>query len=174
MGTEFDDFDDAAREAERAVEDERERLIGEAGRLDGLLKVIDRARALAGENESLRDENASLQRQLEDERRRRAELEMKMTEMGKLSAGVAKKTSHEELLKALRTYVNTSKRKSLSKRTAIKVMLMELANTVGIVFPEDLAAAIDTLDDEQPDPKVVTVKGNYNDIHDNGGVNIKK
>ena len=45
---------------------------------------------------------------------------------------------------------------------------MAMANSV--TFPEDLAATIDSLDDEQPEAKVVNVAGNYNDIHDNGHV----
>lgn len=51
-------------------------------------------------------------------------------------------------------------------------MVLELANANGIVFPEDLAATLDSLDDEQPDPKVVNVAGNYNDIHNNDQVNM--
>ena len=46
---------------------------------------------------------------------------------------------------------------------------MVLANK--LTLPEDLAAAIECLDDDQADPKVVNVTGNYNDIHDNGTVN---
>ena len=49
-------------------------------------------------------------------------------------------------------------------------MVLELAMANGVAFPEDLAASIDSLDDEQPEAKVVNVAGNYNDIHDNGSV----
>jgi hypothetical protein len=43
-----------------------------------------------------------------------------------------------------------------------------------IKLPADLEATIDSLDDEQSDPKTVVVNGNYNDIHDNEGVNLNR
>lgn len=78
--------------------------------------------------------------------------------MTKLSASVAGKTSQEELVKALRVFVNKSKRKRLEKRTLVKEIVMELVVANGIVLPEDLAATIDSLDDEQPveQPQVVS------------------
>ena len=101
-------------------------------------------------------------------------LEMKLSEMTKLSGDVAKKSSQEGLLKAVRTFVNKSKHKRIEKRMAVKEMLLELANANSIVFPEDLATTIDALDDEQSEAKVVNVTGNYNDIHDNGSVGLKE
>ena len=53
------------------------------------------------------------------------------------------------MLKALRIYINISKRKTLSKRVAVKMMIMELANAIGLSFPEDMVAALEALDDEQ-------------------------
>ena len=61
----------------------------------------------------------------------------------------------------------------VEKRIAVKEMVLEMANANGVVLPEDLAATIDALDDEQLDARVVNVQGNYNDIHDNTKVNIK-
>ena len=78
----------------------------------------------------------------------------------------------EELLEALRIFINKSKQKRIEKRTAVKEMVLELANANGIVFPEDLAATLDSLDDEQPASKVVNVAGNYKDIHNNDQVNM--
>ena len=78
------------------------------------------------------------------------------------------------LLKAVRTFVNRSKQKRIEKRMAVKEMLLELANANSIVFPADLAATIDALDDEHSEPKTVTVHGNYNDVHDNGSVGLKE
>ena len=75
------------------------------------------------------------------------------------------------MLKALRVFVNKSKRKKVDKRIAVKEMVLELANANGVLLPEDLSAAIDSLDDEQLEARVVNVQGNYNDIHDNGSVN---
>ena len=102
-----------------------------------------------------------------------AALEMKLSEMTKLSGDVANKSSQEGLLKAVRTFVNKSKHKRIEKRMAVKELL-ELANANSIVFPEDLATTIDALDDEQSEAKVVNVTGNYNDIHDNGSVGLKE
>ena len=84
---------------------------------------------------------------------------------------MAKKASQDELLKAIRVFVNKSKRKKIEKRIAVKEMVLEMVNANSIVLPEDLALAIDALDDEQTEARVVNVQGNYNDIHDNGNVN---
>ena len=72
-----------------------------------------------------------------------------MAEMSKLSAGMAKKTSQDDLTKALRTYANRSKRKTPDKRAFAKTAILEIANANGLALPEDLAATIDCLDDEQ-------------------------
>ena len=71
-----------------------------------------------------------------------------------MSVGVAKKSSQDEVQKALRTYVNISKRKTLSKRVAVKMMIMELGNAIGLTFPEDMIATLEALDDEQTEPKI--------------------
>jgi len=111
---------------------------------------------------------------LDDEKQQRAELEMKLMEMGKLTTGMAKKASEDNLIKALRTYVNRSKRKTADKRAFAKSATLEIANANGLDLPEDLKAAIESLDDEQTEPKMVTVQGNYNDVHDNGEVRFKE
>jgi len=111
-----------------------------------------------------------LRGQLQEEKELRVKVEMQLKEMSKLSASVAGKASQDEVLKALRVFVNKSKRKKLEKRIAVKEMVLELAMANGVAFPEDLATSIDSLDDEQPEAKVVNVAGNYNDIHDNGSV----
>ena len=64
-------------------------------------------------------ENESLKQQLIEERERRAMREMELAEMSKLSAGMAKKSSEEALLKALSAYVNRSKRKTAGKNGCI-------------------------------------------------------
>ena len=140
-------------------------------------RLNDMQQALV-ENEQLRQRVAVLENEVEQQRKMwheekelRTKLEMQLNEMTKLSASVAGKASQEELLKALRVFVNKSKRKRPEKRTAVKEMVMELAFANGIALPEDLAATIDSLDDEQPETKVVNVAGNYNDIHNNGTVN---
>ena len=67
---------------------------------------------------------------------------------------MAKKASEDNLLKALRTYVNRSKRKTADKRAFAKSATLEIANANGLDLPEDLKAAIESLDDEQAEPKV--------------------
>ena len=130
------------------------------------------ARKLMSENEKQTAEIESLREQLQEEKRLRAEMEMKMAEMSKLSAGMAKKSSEEDLLKALRTYANRSKRKTLDKRTFAKSAILEIANVNNLTLPEDLATTVDSLDDEQAEPKIVIETAG--DVIAEGGVkNVK-
>lgn len=172
MDKAFMNYAEMAREARIELEHERERLTDKLEQIDLFLQVMEHSDERDAAYKKLQEENEMLQQQLNDERKQKAELEMKMNEMSKLSAGVAKKSSEEDLLKALRTYVNRSKRKTIDKRAFAKTATLEIANANGLLLPEDLAAMIESLDDEQTDPKVVNVSGNYNDIHDNGGVSL--
>ncbi len=122
------------------------------------------------ENERLREEMVQLRSQWQEEKERNTRLEMQLNEMSKMTASVAGKASQDELLKAIKVFVNKSKRKKLDKRMLVKEMVLELANANSLVLPKELAATIDSLDDEQPEAKVLNVVGNYNDIHDNGTV----
>ena len=181
---ELKDWCDGAR---RALDKERERIIEKLEMVDGLVQTMEAVdeiqteneslktekEGLKTENEGLKNENEGLRNQVQVEKDQRIKAEMQLKEMSKLSAGVAKKASHDELLKAIRVFVNKSKRKKVEKRIAVKEMVLEMANANGVVLPEDLAATIDALDDEQLDARVVNVQGNYNDIHDNTKVNIK-
>ena len=167
-------------DAQQEVVQERQRLQTMTKRVELLDQCLNAVQEQSNINMELQEKNRKQQeeierlaRQLADEKRQREELEMKLAELSKLSAGMAKKASEEAMLKALRTYANTSKRKTMDKRTFAKTAILELANVNGLVLPDDLAATIEALDDEQPDPKVVNVAGNYNDIHDNGTVNQK-
>ena len=145
------------------------------------LKFLRYVQQLMSDNEQLRqrvaEQDEKIKKQAETVNQlteKNAALEMKLSEMTKLSGDVAKKSSQEGLLKAVRTFVNKSKHKRIEKRMAVKEMLLELANANSIVFPEDLATTIDALDDEQSEAKVVNVTGNYNDIHNNGSVGLKE
>ena len=175
-----EEMKEMAQDARRALGRERERMMEEVQRVDELLGLLDTTDELLVEVDRLNDELAgkdaeldNLHQQLQEEKERNQALEMKLSELSKLSAGVAKKSSQDELLKALRTFVNKSKHKRIDKRIAVKEMVLEMAMANSVIFPEDLAATIDSLDDEQPEAKVVNVAGNYNDIHDNGTVNNK-
>jgi len=182
--TQLRDWSNGAR---RALEREREEIMERVELIDGMARAVEAIDDIAAENESLKTENADLKAekeslnteneglraQVQTEKDLRTKAEMQLSEMSKLSVGVAKKASQEELIQALRVFVNKSKRKKLEKRIAIKEMVLELVIANGLVLPEDLAAAIDSLDDEVvPEPKVVNVAGNYNDIHENGSINM--
>jgi predicted transcriptional regulator len=165
---ELRDWNDGAR---RTLDREREKMMERVELLDGLAQAMEAVDEIVAENESMKTEIEGLQSQLQAEKEQRTKAEMQLSEMSKLSAGVAKKASQEEVLKALRVFVNKSKRKKVEKRIAVKEMVLELANANGVLLPEDLSAAIDSLDDEQVEARVVNVQGNYNDIHDNDSIN---
>jgi len=166
------DYSEMVRDSRRELERKRDELVDQAEQLDAHLRVLDTIEEVLRENSQLKEQNDDLQQQLADEKQQRAELEMKLVEMNRLSTGMAKKASEDNLLKALRTYVNRSKRKTADKRAFAKSATLEIANANGLDLPDDLKAAIENLDDEQSDAKVVNVSGNYNDIHDNGEVKI--
>ena len=174
-----EELTEAVHETYRQLQNKLERKANEAEELKTQMRIMEATQKLLDEIERLnndledyRSELDGLREQLQDEKDKNQQLEMRLSEMSKLSAGMAKKSSLEELLEALRIFINKSKQKRIEKRTAVKEMVLELANANGIVFPEDLAATLDSLDDEQPDPKVVNVAGNYNDIHNNDQVNM--
>lgn len=185
MGMNYDDFGEMAHDARRALEREREKLMEQAEQLDAYMRLLDKIDEVLSVNKRLQDDVEALQQQLDDEKQQRAELEMKLIEMNRLSTGMAKKTSEDNLLKALRTYVNRSKRKTADKRAFAKSATLEIANANGLDLPEDLKATIESLDDEQTDSKVMTVQGDYvveknvnheiGKIEDGGiGVNVDK
>ena len=145
---------------QRALGSEKERLTERIEQLAGMMKMADMTDELLSEIDDLKDENERLCAENERLRQEVQEKEMKLSELSKLSVGVAKKASHDELLKALSVFVNKSKRKKYEKRVAIKEMVLELANANSIVFPEDLSATLDSLDDEPSESKFV-VHGDY-------------
>jgi len=195
MNIKIDEFREWKNGARRELRDEADHLASKMEQInnylraldvtDDLLTTIDRLEEELEEKQTtidrqsdeldkLQSEMNGLRQQLQDEKERNQALEMRLSEMSKLSAGVAKKSSQEELMKALRIFINKSKQKRIEKRMAVKEMVLELANANAIIFPADLAATLDSLDDEQPDTKVVHVAGNYNDVHDNDHVEMTK
>ena len=154
METDLNDYKEMMHDVHRALGSERERLTERMEQLEGVMKMADATDELISEIEDLKVENERLGEENERLREEVREKDMKLTELGKLSAGVARKALHDELLKALSVFVNKSKRKKYEKRVAIKEMVLELANANSIAFPEDLAATLDSLDDEPTEPKV--------------------
>lgn len=159
------------------IQRERDNLMEQGERLKKFKQVLETVdlvfkekERIRIENERLKEKNIMLEEELYAAKAMFRRAEMQKNEMSKLSMSMAGKASQEELLKALRVFVNTSKRKKMEKRIAVKEMVLELANANRLTLPADLAATVDCLDDEVPETKVVNVAGNYNDIHDNGNV----
>ena len=108
------------------------------------------------ETEAARSETEALQQQLANERQKRTELEMKLNEMSKLSTGMAKKAAQDDFHKALRIYLNISKRKTIGKREAAKDVIMGLMTSTKLELPDDIMELLEHLDDEQPaEPRTV-------------------
>lgn len=165
------DYMEMAQGARYGIEKESDRLTERLTQMEDYKKLLDGIDEVIADNKRQQEEIESLQLQLTEEKRQRAELEMKLTELNKLTAGVAKKASEEVLLKTIQTYVNKSKQKRPEKRVAAKEWALEMVLTNKLNVPEELAEAIEHLDDEQAEPKTVTVNGNYIEAHDNKCVN---
>ena len=146
----YTDYSEMMRDARRGLEREREELEEKVADLNNFLKMMEVTDEILAERDRVQQEVEALREQLQESNEREAKLEMQLTEMSKMTASVAGKASQEEVLKALRVFVNKSKRKKLEKRIAVKEMVLELANANGLVLPDDLASAVDSLDDEQP------------------------
>lgn len=71
-----------------------------------------------------------------------------LTELRKVSASMAKKSSQDDVAKAIRIYLNTSKRKKLDKREAAKTVLLELITAAKLEMPEDTMELLNHFDDE--------------------------
>ena len=160
MKPDLDEYKEMMHDVRRALGSEKERLTERIEQLEGVMQMADMTDELLSEIDDLKDENERLSEENERLRQKVQEKEMKLSELSKLSVGVARKSSQDEVLKALRTYINISKRKTLSKRVAVKMMIMELANAIGLSLPEDMVVTLETLDDELSEPKVV-VQGDY-------------
>ena len=141
---------EAVQEMLRQLEQEDEEVLARHDELKSKMLALKDTKDVLEENKRLQGRIEELQGLLQEEKDRNMKLEMQLDEMSKMTASVAGKASQEELLKALRVFVNKSKRKKLEKRIAVKEMVLELANANALVLPEDLASTIDSLDDEQP------------------------
>ncbi len=160
MTTDIYDYQETMRDVRRVLEGEKDRLTERMERVENFIKMADMTDDLLSQMTDLKEENERLKEENERLSQEVREKEMKLSELSKLSVGVAKKSSQDEVLKALRTYANISKRKTLSKRVAVKMMIMELANSIGLSFPEDMLITLEALDDEVAEPKV-EVQGDY-------------
>ena len=166
------DFEEQLRDARREVERERELLMEKMEAQENYLNLLETCDEYAKENDALIEENEQLNEEVENLRQQLHEKETRLSELQKLSAGVAKKSSQEVVEKAMRIYLNTSKRKTLSKREAAKTVLLELVTSAKLELPEDLMDQLNHFDDENPEPKIVIDKAG--DVIADGGVkNVK-
>ena len=166
------DFEEQLRDARREVERERELLIEKVEAQENYLNLLETCAEYAKENDALIEENEQLNEEVENLRQQLHEKETRLSELQKLSAGVAKKSSQEVVEKAMRIYLNTSKRKTLSKREAAKTVLLELVTSAKLELPEDLMDQLNHFDDENPEPQIVIDKAG--DVIADGGVkNVK-
>ena len=166
------DFEEQLRDARREVERERELLIEKVEAQENYLKLLETCAEYAKENDALIEENEQLNEEVENLRQQLHAKETRLSELQKLSAGVAKKSSQEVVEKAMRIYLNTSKRKTLSKREAAKTVLLELVTSAKLELPEDLMDQLNHFDDENPEPQIVIDKAG--DVIADGGVkNVK-
>ena len=159
---ELKDWQDGAR---RMLDREIEQMREELEQKTNLLRFLEVTGELLKKIDRLNSE-------LLEERAQRQAAEVKLSELNKLSVGVARKSPQVDILKAMRSYLKISKRKNLAKREAAKMVFTELCTSAQMDFPEDIMDSLSHLDDEQTDHKVVNVAGNYNDIHENGSVNM--
>ena len=148
------ELNEMMRDARRGLEREREQLEEKVAEMNNFLKMMETTDEILAELDKWKAEAEMLREQLQEAGEREAKLEMQLAEMTKLSASVAGKASQDELQKALSTFIRKSKQKRLDKRVAVKEMVLELAISNGITFPTDVAATLDALDDERPEPKV--------------------
>lgn len=166
------DFEEQLRDARREVERERELLMEKMEAQENYLNLLETCAEYAKENDALIEENEQLNEEVENLRQQLHEKETRLSELQKLSAGVAKKSSQEVVEKAMRIYLNTSKRKTLSKREAAKTVLLELVTSAKLELPEDLMDQLNHFDDENPEPQIVI--GKAGDVIADGGVkNVK-
>lgn len=161
----YDEIKNWQNKVRQELEYEMEHLSEKEKQINNYLRALDAMDELISEIDDLNEK-------LDEEKERRLALEMRLSELNKLTAGVAKKSSQDDMIKAMRSYLNTSKRKTLGKREAAKMVFTELFTSAKLDLPADIMDLLEHLDDEQADPKVVNVSGNYNDIHDNGNVGL--
>ena len=145
----IEELRDAAREAGRQLQDVLERKIDEVEEVKRLLRVLESTQGLLDEIDRLNSDNEALRQDVDELNRQLQDKDMQLKELGKLSAGVAKKSSADDVSKAIRIYLNTSKRKTQSKREAAKFVLLELITAAKLEMAEDIMEMLSHFDDEE-------------------------
>lgn len=153
-----EELKEAARTTYRQLQNELERKMEEAEEVKIQMRVVEATQGLLDEIDRLNADNEALQNEIDDLNQQLQDKDTQLKELGKLSAGVAKKSSQDDVSKAMRIYLNTSKRKTLSKREAAKTVFLELIAAAKLEVPEDIMELLNHFDDEQivESPQVAT------------------
>ena len=177
----IDTLKDLVHDNRASIDRERERLELMNEQQVALEQLLGRITQMENERDELvreRDEQEALATRMREERDKLLKetklLNLKLKELGTMASKVVKKTDHDDLIDVLRRYMKSSKRKDIRKRGYIKMVIFELVTHSKLELPDDIMESHDHLDDDQDDPKVVNVTGNYNDVHDNGRVDLKE
>ena len=167
MKTDIYQFKEWQNDARRELNNEIDELSEKKERLDNYMhaldmtdKLLDEIDDLLAENERLKEDMEQLQAENEDLHQQLEDKDLKLNELGKFSVNMAKKSPQEGLEKAIRMYLNISKRKTQAKREVAKFQLLDFIATAKLEMPEDIMEQLNHLDDEQP---IITSQSNtYN------------
>ena len=140
---------EAALEMRRQLQDMLERKMEEAEELKTQLRVTEATQSLLDEIDRLNTVIEDQQEEIDGLNQQLLDKDTQLKELGKLSAGVAKKSSADDVAKAIRIYLNTSKRKTQSKREAAKTVLLELITAAKLEMSEDFMESLSHFDDEE-------------------------
>lgn len=133
----------------RQLHRELDRKLEEAESVKVQMQVMETAQAVIDENERLKSTIEEQSAEIDELHQQLQDKEIQLKELGKLSAGVAKKSSADDVSKAIRIYLNTSKRKTQSKREAAKTVLLELITAAKLDMSEDIMELLSHFDDEE-------------------------
>ena len=144
-----EELNETASEMYRQLQSELERKANEAEELKIQMRVVEAKQELLEGIERLKAENESQRQEIDRLNEQIHDRDMRLKELGQLSAGVAKKSSADDVSKAIRIYLNTSKRKTQSKREAAKTVLLELITAAKLDMAEDIMEMLSHFDDEE-------------------------
>lgn len=144
---------DYLRQERADIDREKEALQERNDNLKAMESLLNKAAKYENMLEQVREERDSLKQEVKA-------LQMQLDEQQKMTKNMAARAEDESIIKALRTYMNHSKKKTVKKRGYIKMMITELAMSVGLALPEDMLDTLDSFDDDESKLDV-SVGGNY-------------
>ena len=102
-----EELNEAAREMYRQLQSELERKANEAEELKIQMRVVEAKQELLEGIERLKAENESQRQEIDRLNEQIHDRDMRLKELGQLSAGVAKKSSADDVAKAIRSTSST-------------------------------------------------------------------